>query len=139
MTRTFKPWNLEKPELRAVYATPTDTTPTELEWPNGDAQPTRVEARNACPYKPGSVVYFDGRTGIVAAVVTHVLTHRRERMGDAIAQLRVAPLTRKGEWSRTWFYVFPGDIERAFEKMRQERAAMQSAGARAFGKPSATL
>jgi hypothetical protein len=77
---------------------------------------TRIEARAANPYKVGDVIWAEnGRPALV--VVVHVdRIHEGDVTSPLLPRLKIRPQTVKGEWAKNWVYIWPGGIERGYEK-----------------------
>jgi hypothetical protein len=82
---------------------------------------TRKEAREANPYKVGDVVWVnDGRRALVIATFVERLNDS-DPISDLLPVLRVRAMTKKGEWSKLWEMVWPGYIQRGYEKWKKEQ------------------
>lgn len=77
------------------------------------------EVRETAPYAPGDVVWtltrHDGQPRL--AVIERVFSHLLERWAYWIPCYRARLLNRDGKaWSGRWQYIYPGDIERGYQK-----------------------
>lgn len=53
-------------------------------------------------------------------LIVQRLAHYREHSGDWLAKYRARFKRVNGEWSNTWVYIWPGDIERGFQLRKGE-------------------
>lgn len=84
----------------------------------------RFEARKAIPYKLGDVIRSRvGRRALVIAL--HIdRPNRDDPIGSPLLPvLMVREETTTGEWSKQWVRMWPGDIERGFEKWSATQSA----------------
>lgn len=73
---------------------------------------TRKEGRAANPYRVGDVVWSKtGRPALVVGVFVDRV-NERDPSSTLLPVVRVRPETAKGEWSETWVYMWPGDLDR---------------------------
>lgn len=81
------------------------------------------QAREANPYKVGDVVWVnDGRRALVIGVFIQRI-NENDPISDILPVLRVRPMTKSGEWSRLWEMVWPGYIQRGYEKWKAAQSA----------------
>lgn len=70
--------------------------------------------RDALAYKRGDVLWVKrGDDPQLARVLRVHMDHTRD--GDRVAKYMVQLATQRGDWSRVWVYVWPGQIQRGYE------------------------
>jgi hypothetical protein len=68
------------------------------------------------PYKKGEVIWLD--IGEKDAVRARIITIGWEDnlYGDRVEKYKVHVPTKKGTWSKLWFYTHPGFVQRGYQK-----------------------
>lgn len=124
MTRMVKDWSPERVEDTELaphrYRWDEDREPVAVEYrKGGDAMQRALDERKAfmaaVPYKVGEVVMVERGQRFERARITHVFTERN-RHDELREKYRVQFATVKGLWSRVWFYVSPGEVQRGYQR-----------------------
>lgn len=80
---------------------------------------SRKDARLANPYKVGDVVWSRaGRRALVYVTMVQRI-NENDPISDLLPVVRAQEETVKGTWAKQWVQLWPGDLERGFEKWKE--------------------
>lgn len=91
--------------------------PHRYRW-NDDSEPCEQSykaVKAAAPYQPGDVVYIAYGAGYVRARIMHVFVRRNYRE-ELVEYYRTQRETKKGLWSKLYWDVHPGYIQRGYQR-----------------------
>lgn len=77
--------------------------------------PTYRQVKEAAPYKAGDVVYVAYGDGFTKAYI-HYVGCRRDRYDDKVEYYDARRETKKGDWAKKTYMIYPGTIQRGYHR-----------------------
>jgi hypothetical protein len=112
MGRIVKNWTPDRVEDAEVA--PHLYTFDGANTPDGD-ELTWQEFKAKIPYKEGDVVYVEENGAAVKARILNVF-FERTFLGERREKFKIQTETKRGLWSKSWTYTYPGFIQRGYKR-----------------------